>query len=93
MSDLNFQNCLDELAEIHKLMPDLKFGEVLQNALDKYKGRANCDLCQHSTKYILEALRWYKEKNASQRKIAYVETRGFAQKIEKKEVTKNGNTK
>jgi len=54
--DLNFQKLLDKLQEIHDEFSDLKFGYIVQSALDKGKIGSNKDLHDYSSKHLLLAL-------------------------------------
>ena len=64
--DLSFEKILEKLKEIHKDYPDLRFGLVIQTAMD-YKEGANVNLHDRSSKAILLALKDYKEKIKQQR--------------------------
>ena len=54
--DLNFTKILKKLKEIHTQFPDIRFGQVLQQALDKEKRSHNVDFHDLSSKRILKAL-------------------------------------
>lgn len=54
--DLNFGKILKKLKIIHEQFPDLRFGEVIQKAVDNIKRGANIDLHDISSKKILKAL-------------------------------------
>lgn len=76
MTDLNFKHVLEELEDIHEAMPDLRFGQVIQESLDRKKGRSNIDLFKVSTKELLMAVREFKEYHASKRKVAVKKKEG-----------------
>ena len=54
--DLHFENILKELKKTHKNYPDLRFGEVLQNSIDRLKGIHNVNINEKSSKEIYTAL-------------------------------------
>lgn len=54
--DNNFDAIIEELKRIHGLFPDLRFGEVLQSALDLGKGKSNVNFFDVPSKVILKAL-------------------------------------
>lgn len=68
MVDLNFKNILNELKDINKLMPDIRFGSVLQNAIDHKKRNFNWNLNDISSKEILASLVEYKDLELTKRK-------------------------
>jgi len=59
--DNNFKKIMDELTEIHKEFPDLRFGLVLQLAIDEKKKQKNFDFTDISSKQILSGLEEFKE--------------------------------
>lgn len=54
--DTNFPEVISKLNEIHQEFPDLRFGRIIQTAVDKYRTGKNIDLHDKSTKDILAAL-------------------------------------
>lgn len=68
MADTNFGKILIELSQIHKDMPDLRFGEVIQSAIDSNKKIDNINFFDVSSKSILSALKKYYNKNYDMRK-------------------------
>ena len=65
--DTNYKKILKILEEIHKRIPDLRFGSVLQNSLDIYKGNNNINLNEKSSKEILKALEEFLLRTKKQR--------------------------
>ncbi len=59
MADLNFDKIIKKLQEIHKEFPSLRFGEIVQKAVDKKKMSANVDFHDLNSKQILSALDEY----------------------------------
>jgi len=57
IGDANFITILDELKEIHNRYPTMRFGQVLQVALDTKKFGHNINLNDYSSKDILRCLR------------------------------------
>ncbi len=70
MADLNFIKILDKLRDIHEEFPDLRFGEVLQKALDRASNRPNVDFHDLSSKKILLSIGTFKDHTKNARKIA-----------------------
>lgn len=62
-NDLNFDKILNKLKEIHKEFPDLRFGHVVQTAIDKAKLGPNIDLHDYSSKEILSSLEEFRKLN------------------------------
>lgn len=56
MADTNFLSILDMLRQIHVNHPDLRFGEVVQGACDKYRRNNNTNLHDVSSKALLVML-------------------------------------
>jgi len=54
--DTLFIQILGKLGEIHEKYDDLRFGQILQSALDIQKKKPNVDLHNFSSKVILKAL-------------------------------------
>ena len=54
--DLHFEKILKELKRINKGYPDLRFGQVVQLALDNRKGISNVNINEKSSKEIYTAL-------------------------------------
>ena len=59
--DLNFNKCLEIMRELHEEEPTLRFGEVIQTAIDKKRGGANIDLHNCTSKEIYNCLVKYLE--------------------------------
>ena len=62
MADLNFTQILSKLNEIHEEFPSLRFGEIVQKALDEHTKIKNIDLHDRNSKSILKALEKYHNK-------------------------------
>ena len=56
MADLKFTEILAKLNEIHEDFPSLRFGEIIQKALDEHTKIKNIDLHDRNSKSILKAL-------------------------------------
>lgn len=67
MTDLLFDQILDELQLIHDTFPDLPFGAVLQEAVDTSKRGRNKNLGDLSSKEILTALRAHSKNHSAVR--------------------------
>lgn len=67
MEDKLFKEIIKELNEIHKEFPDMRFGLVVQNAMDEDKNLSNVNLNDRSSKQILTAVKHYKDKNKVKR--------------------------
>lgn len=61
MTDSHFETCLQLMQQIHEKNPTLRFGEVIQGAIDKV-GRNNTNLFDVSTKEIKIQLENYLER-------------------------------
>jgi len=83
--DLNFEPILQVLLEIHEEFPDLRFGQVLQHAIDRGKSQNNANFFDQSSKVILKSLfdfnektknnrEWAKRKQAKKKKIIVLPT-------------------
>lgn len=59
VSDANFKKILKCLDKIHKAFPELRFGHVIQVAMDKRGLRTNVDFSGRSSKEILGAFEEY----------------------------------
>lgn len=59
--DIGFSKILSELRKIHRDFPDLRFGQVIQNALDQSKRQDNVNLNETSSKTIYKCLVGYYE--------------------------------
>ena len=68
-TDTLFEEILERLGEIHTKYPDLRFGLVLQSALDMQKKKSNSDLHNYSSKVILKALDNFESKTRHKRKV------------------------
>lgn len=67
MTDILFTDIIVKLVNIHNDMPDLKFGEIIQNSIDIECKRNNCNICELSTKKILNSLNKYYEREKIKR--------------------------
>ena len=67
--DMNFNKILEVLKDIHNKFPDLRFGAVIQIAIDTYKNNKNIDLNEKSSKEILKALEEFKLRTQQQRGV------------------------
>jgi len=54
--DLNFMKILKALERIHKAHPDMRFGTVLQMAMDRKMYQHNANVANESSKKILSAI-------------------------------------
>jgi len=54
--DIKFKNVIAELQIINNRYPNLKFGQVLQQAADKYKNKFNANINDIGSKQMLKAL-------------------------------------
>jgi hypothetical protein len=54
--DLNYDKIIEGLNKIHMDFQDLRFGEVLQNAIDRKKNCNNANMNDMSSKEILSAV-------------------------------------
>ena len=70
IGDINFTRILERLREIHGEFPDLRFGEVLQKALDNASNRPNVDFHDLSSKKILTGLGTFRDHTKNVRQIA-----------------------
>lgn len=70
MADLNFDKIMTILQEIHELFPEMRFGQVLQQAADVKKASNNKNLNDMNSKEILLALEEFKSHHQSRRGIA-----------------------
>jgi len=59
LKDLNFEIIMDELRQINKKYPDLRFGSLLQTAIDTQKLSSNVNLHDMSSKQIYLCLKKY----------------------------------
>jgi hypothetical protein len=67
MTDTIFIEILEELSKIHTEFPDMRFGLVIQNAMDSDKRINNVNLNDRSSKQILTALKKFNSDNKSKR--------------------------
>ena len=68
--DVNFKKILSQLEAIHKDLPEKRFGEVLQIAIDQEKGKENVNLLDRSSKDILKCLEKYHAQEKSKRGVS-----------------------
>ena len=64
MSDANFEGILEVLRKIHGLYPTLRFGEVIQVAVDRFKLTENFNLTNITSKQMLNYLCKYHDELA-----------------------------
>ena len=57
--DLSFKKIIVALQDIHKAHPDMRFGQVLQAAIDEKTGLVNVDFHDRSSKEIHTCLQEY----------------------------------
>lgn len=67
--DTNFEKILNELKKINKDYPDIRFGSVVQEAIDIFKKKPNANLYDYSSKVILEALENFHSETTNKRKV------------------------
>jgi len=60
--DINFRKILKILREINNEFPDLRFGHVIQTAIDNHKTLCNIDLHDRSSKEMLKALKKFQDR-------------------------------
>jgi hypothetical protein len=60
-SDLMYEEALNILSEIHLQRPDLRLGQVLQQAVDKSTSTKNQDFHNISTKKLCSSLSSYRD--------------------------------
>jgi hypothetical protein len=65
--DIKFSEILDVLTAVHTEMPDLRFGEVVQNAVDIAHGERNKNMSGISSKKMLDSLYYYYEREKKKR--------------------------
>ncbi len=68
--DLSFQKILDLLKEIHEEFPGMRFGQVLQVAMDENTLCNNTNFFDRSSKKIFLSLSKYHEKCCKQKERA-----------------------
>ncbi len=61
MADLKFNEIIEKLQNIHEEFPDMRFGAVLQAAIDMKRVKKNTDLHDVSSKKILNNLTEYED--------------------------------
>lgn len=66
--DLCFEKVLEVLKNIHKEFPDLRFGLVIQSAMDRYAATPNMNLHDRNSKQILDALTDFQRETQVRRK-------------------------
>ena len=67
--DTLFLEIIEKLKEIHLEFEDLRFGQVIQSALDHHKKRPNLDFHNYSSKVILKALDDFEANTGTKRKV------------------------
>ena len=65
--DIVFSEIVTILDDIHLIMPDLRFGEVIQNAVDLAHGERNKNISGLSSKKIYDSLDKYFEREKKKR--------------------------
>lgn len=65
--DIKFGEILEVLTAIHTEMPDLRFGEAVQNAVDIAHGERNKNISGISSKKMLESVEKYYEREKKKR--------------------------
>lgn len=66
--DKHFKDIMDELKKIHLEFPDMRFGQVVQVALDEHSKKSNMSITDKSSKFMLTALNNFHEKHILARK-------------------------
>jgi len=61
MPDLHFKAIIQELTQIHEQNPDLRFGLVMQTAIDRLKKKSNTDASDIPSKEFLAAIKDFKQ--------------------------------
>jgi len=64
-TDNHFDAIIKELSDIHKEYPDLRFGLVLQTAIDQKKRGKNFDFHNLTSKELLQSLKDFKNKTST----------------------------
>lgn len=67
--DLKFNEIMNELNEIHSKFPDLRFGQIIQCAIDTSNQITNTNLNDKSSKVILKALQEFKINHSKRRRL------------------------
>ena len=62
VGDINFNKVISELRALHKEHPTLRFGALIQIAIDKTKRRINFNLNDVSTKELLASVKDYRQR-------------------------------
>ena len=68
MQDTNFVKIIERLTEIHNQFPDIRFGQVIQTALDLHKKKSNANLHNYNSKVILKALDNFESETKNKRR-------------------------
>ena len=74
MTDLNFHKIIGQLKEMHFNYPDMRFGQMVQLALDGKKLRKNADFSDVSSKEFLAGLKEFDVITKDKRKRSKRET-------------------
>lgn len=85
--DLNFMKVLAKLEMIHSEHPDLRFGEVVQSAVDKYKRRSNVDLHDVTSKHLLSMLTGFDDQTRLNKEIIVQRKIRKLDQLKKKDLT------
>jgi len=67
--DSNFEAILEELKELHQEFPDIRFGQIIQSAVDISKKGNNSNLNDITSKQLLNSLKDFKAKTGLKRKL------------------------
>ena len=59
MTDVNFDQIIEELKSVHSQFPTLRFGDIVQAAMDRHKNQKNTDLSDITTKDFLTGIQKY----------------------------------
>ncbi len=68
VGDLNFNEVIKELRILHKEYPTMRFGALVQIAIDTKKKRANFNLNDVSSKELLSSIKDYRQKLKNEKK-------------------------
>lgn len=83
MTDTKFNEVVDKLKEIHEKYPDLRFGEVIQTAVDRSKQTKNVQLHDVPSKLFLKALENFDSRTESVRKVKKIKDKFQKNKFQK----------
>ncbi len=66
--DAKFKDVIELLGEIHEEFSDLRFGQVVQGAIDLGIGKSNVDLHDYTSKRFLQCLEKFREETRGKRR-------------------------